>query len=158
MVDFGLSTNPEALLLFSKHKLGKLVKEKAMNYAFKTLLDTKLKHSKMRFLEYSEFKRQNYFNLPGIHISEVRSTFLFRVHMHQFFENFRTGLKDSRLCPLCNKHSDSQENLATCEFIKSKLKGGLQYCDIENIYTENVFLKSLKRVTEAILVRFSENK
>jgi len=66
LVDFGLSTNPEALLLFSKHKFGKLVREKAMNYAFKTLLDTKLKHSKMRFLEYSEFKRQNYFNLPGI--------------------------------------------------------------------------------------------
>ena len=155
LVDLGLTTNPESLSRYSKQTLGQLVKDKARSYAFKTLLEVKSKHSKMRFLNYSEFKPQNYFFLPGVHISVIRSAFLFRVHMHRFSENYRENTTDSRLCPLCKKHSDSQENMAICDLLKSKLKGDIHH-DIENIYTESVLSKSMYRVSEAISLREKE--
>ena len=155
LVDLGLTTNPESLSRYSKQTLGLLVKDKARSYAFKTLLEVKSKHSKMRFLNYSEFKPQNYFFLPGVHISVIRSAFLFRVHMHRFSENYRENTTDSRLCPLCKKHSDSQENMAICDLLKSKLKGDIHH-DIENIYSESVLSKSMYRVSEAISLREKE--
>ena len=51
--------------------------------------------------------------------------------------------------------SDSQENMAICDLLKSKLKGDIHH-DIENIYTESVLSKSMYRVSEAISLREKE--
>ena len=152
LVELDLPTDPDLIAQFSKHSFGQLVKAKSRDYAFKNLLDSKAKHSKLRFLAYSKFERQNYLNLPGVFISEVRSVFLFRVHMQHFSENFRSSAKESRLCPLCSKHSDSQETMAKCEFLKSKFKGSMQL-ELDNIYSERVNIDSVKSVNEVLTLR-----
>ena len=72
--------------------------------------------------------------------------------MQQFSENYSYSVKESRLCPLCSKHSDSQESMATCDFFKSKFKGTIQL-KIENIYSERVTIESVKIICKALVLR-----
>ena len=73
--------------------------------------------------------------------------------MHKFAENY--GAKGSRLCPLCEKHIDSQKEMASCDYIKSYFKGSVQQV-LQNIYSENVSLEAIKSVNEVIKLRNKE--
>ena len=151
LADLGMSANPEELLKYSKYSLNKIVKDKARDYAFRILNQLKASHSKLKLVQYSEFKLQSYFTLPGVDISDLRNIFSFRVHMQNFAENFRSTAS-SRLCPLCEKHLDSQDMLATCNLITTVFKGSIEQ-EVQNVYSDNVEINSMKKVVEAIYLR-----
>ena len=146
----GISADPEVLSKYSHYSIRQFVKIKAKDYAFDKLINIKATHSKLIYLKYSELKLQSFFTLPGVKISEARSAFLFRVHMHKFAANY--GAKGSRLCPLCEKHNDSQEELASCDKLKSYFKGSVQQV-LQNIYSENISLETIKCIYETIRIR-----
>ena len=155
LADFGMSADSDILKRYSKNSFAKLVKSKAMDYAFYDLMKRKSNHTKMRYLNYFELRMQNYFTLPEVHISSLRKLFLFRVHMLGFAENFR-GQNGSRLCPLCSLHADSQDLLASCVIVSEMFEGNIQD-DIDNIYSKNLEIKSIKILTRAISVREKVN-
>ena len=155
LADFGMSADSDILKRYSKNSFAKLVKSKAMDYAFYDLMKRKSNHTKMRYLNYFELRMQNYFTLPEVHISSLRKLFLFRVHMLGFAENFRSQ-NGSCLCPLCSLHADSQDLLASCVMLSEMFEGNIQD-DIDNIYSQNLEIKSIKILTRAISVREKVN-
>ena len=114
----------------------------------------KEKHSKMSALSYCELRAQTYLSLPGTNISDIRTIFLFRVRMLKFFDNFRAGSANSRLCPLCESHNDNQNLITECSVIKENIKGSLHQ-EVKNIYSPNIVISSIKSLLKAIKLRDS---
>ena len=94
---------------------------------------------------------QSYFGHDSINIEEVRNVFKFRVRMHNFHENFRSNI-DSRLCPLCNNHSDSQNDIALCKVIRDNFKGSV-HVKTDNVYSSSVSVESVKFISNIISIR-----
>ena len=124
----------EQISKLSKNSFKQMVKKKALNFTFSRLLSRKLEHSKMSNLVYSEFGLQSYFRFQNFTVTEIRTLFMFRVRMTDFWGNFR-GKESSRLCSLCNSHPDTQQLFSWCYSLKR------QFSDctgtIKNIYSEN---------------------
>jgi len=152
LADFGMSADPENIRKFSKNTFKGQVKGKAKEYAFFKLMSQKSMHSKMNNLSYSELQLQSYFTLPELSITEMRSIFLFRVRMNQFADNFRGVLSISRLCPMCNSHTDTQNLLGKCKSITEQYKGSIQP-ELNNIYSERIVISSAKRLIEVLRFR-----
>ena len=152
LADFGMSADPENIRKFSKNTFKGQVKGKAKDYAFFKLMGQKIMHSKMNNLFYSELQLQSYFTLPELTIAEIRTIFLFRVRMSQFGDNFRGVSNNSRLCPMCNSHTDNQNLLAKCKAITEQFKGSIQ-SEINNIYSEKIVISSAKKLITVLKFR-----
>ena len=92
-----------------KEAFKKEVKNKAKQYSLRILNEIKKKHSKMEKLSYSELKTQSYCSIEGIRVEEVQNVFRFRTRMTKVAENYK-GKEGGKLCTLCDKHVDNQEN------------------------------------------------
>ena len=77
-----------------------MVKKQAKKNALRISKEKQAKHTKMKNVECSELKIQEYFLLPGIKVDEARNVFKLRTRMAPVGENFRGG-KESVICP-CN--------------------------------------------------------
>ena len=82
--EFGLPEDFGFLKSKSKSSFKNLVKKKAREIALEQLLENKEKHSKMKNLDYSELKLQQYFQLPEISIAQARNIFKYRTIEIQF--------------------------------------------------------------------------
>ena len=91
-----------------------------------------------------ELKTQSYCHIEGIRAQEVQNVFKFRTRMTKVAENYK-GKEGGKLCPLCDKHVDNQENLFSCEVLKEKFKNEWE---IENIYTNKVNIDVARNVTK----------
>ena len=69
--------------------------------------------SKMKNLEYSELRMQEYLELRTMNKRQAFILFKFRVRMTPFGENFWAGVEKT-VCPLCSLHVDSQEESFHC--------------------------------------------
>ena len=154
LADFGMSADPELLKKYSKYSFKKVVKDKATEFTFNNLMKIKEKHSKLSALSYYELRAQTYFSLPGTNISEIRTTFLFRVRMPNFFDNFRAGSQNNRLCQICQLHNDDQNMITECKVMKDNFKGSLHE-EVKNIYSQNIVISSAKNIFKAIKLRDS---
>ena len=101
---------------------------------------------------YSDLKTQDFYLSSELSADEVRSGFLFRVHMCQFSANFRgTGACDT--CLLCRNHPDSQEWLPECKEIRKQF-GDLNIREIiQNVYSECVRPESVKCLIQILRYR-----
>ena len=129
-----------------KNKFKNLVKEKIKELTFSSLLEEKAKHSKMKRLTYNEYKTQSYLKNKNITKEQMMNVFRFRTGMSNFATNFGSKIK----CPLCKNHEDSQEQLKTCETLKSRFPN----LDVlEDVYKCDVSPESAKLLTDILKFR-----
>ena len=126
-----------------------MLKKKAREIAFESLVEMKVKHSKMNNLEYKELKLQEYFQLPRIRIEQVREIFKFRTRMLTFGENFR-GAKESVICPLCRSHADSQAWCLQCPAMMKELSSSVK---LDGIYGDEVTIETAETIEEIMKIR-----
>ena len=134
--DYGLND----IKLKSKEAFKRLVKSKAKEYAFNMLCQKKESYSKLRNLDYAEFKAQEYLLNKNFAYDEIKLVFKFRTRMLNFSGNFKAG-RETVVCPLCNLHSDSQSLMLECPIIREELKK--QFGDIRNIQMNNFFKSNI---------------
>ena len=91
--------------------------------ALKKLNNKKESHSKSKALSHSELNMKEYFKSQELNTEQIKFLFKLRSRMLSFRANFKEHyLKNQNkeralLCPLCQKHEDSQQNLIDCEEI-----------------------------------------
>jgi len=138
--DFGIDCNLESIKSKSKEVFKKLVKVKAREYAFNQLLSKKGSYSKMKHLEYDDFRIQNYLVDNRLSIEEKKLVFKFRTRMCNFGKNFRAG-RVVTSCPLCNLHLDCQFQFLHCHYVRKELEknfGGLKNFTEMDLLNEKV--------------------
>ena len=86
-------------------------------FEFRSLKEIKQTKSKIKNLQYVEFKIQDYLLLKNMNISQARAMFTFRVRMAPYGENYKEGQK-TVICPLCKSHPDGQAESFSCEKMK----------------------------------------
>ena len=91
LTDFKVGTNLDNIRMQRNHSLKKLVKERAKDHVFETLITKKDDNSKMDNLKYTELKQQEYTKSPNLRLEENLNIFKFRTCMAEFGENFRAG-------------------------------------------------------------------
>ena len=133
----------------STESFKKLVKLKARALALKMLLEKKMQHSKMDALSYLELKPQNYLSIKNARIEQIRNVFRFRTRMANFRDNFKSS-GGPTMCPLCDKHYDTQSLSFQCSFYRDKLK---ITCDMRDVNSEHVTLQTARTITEMINLR-----
>ena len=123
----------------SKFSFKRMVKENMKNYEFKKLMDEKSSKSKMKNLYYTELKMQDYLKLTTMTKSQAIVVFKFRLRMSPFGENFRAG-QQSKICPFCSLHVDSQEESFRCAKMNQLMEIKGKFSDVfgENLSTELV--------------------
>ena len=102
-------------------------------------MDDKSSKSKMKSLYYSELKMQDYLKLTTMTKSQAIVVFKFRLRMSPFGENFRAG-QQSKICPFCSLHVDSQEESFRCAKMNQLMEIKGKFSDVfgENLSTELV--------------------
>ena len=129
--DFHIKYNFENLQSISQSTFKKIVKTKAKEYLFCTLLKKKDHHSKMKNLVFNDFSMQPYLTNPDISIDNKKLLLSWRIHMARFEENYRGGRSPVR-CKLCNDHLDNQEGNFECTAIRDKINIQGNYQNIFN--------------------------
>lgn len=123
-----------------------------MEYALEKFLKIKIKHSKMDNLSYYELKMQDYLKLDQFTVEENKLILLWRLRMARFGSNYGDPFKQ---CPLCKKHSDTQENcIIKCEEIQKRVEIKFHYQEIFRNPTKEI-VQVLKKVT---VLRENQNK
>ena len=97
---FNLPHSFEFILSKSKTTFKKLVKSKAKEYAFNTLMLKKEGHTKLANLSYHDLSIQDYLTASVFKLAQKQAIFRWRCRMELFGENFRGGM-DSTLCLMC---------------------------------------------------------
>ena len=141
--DFNMPSDLESLKSKSKSSFKRLVKKKANEFAFKSYLQRKAEHSKLKDLFYSELKTQKYLNT--FTVADARLIFCFRTRMAEFRNNFKSSWQ-SLLCPLCLGHVDDQSLAFTCPKLQNKISQKVKYTNIFNENIEKDLVENLKKI------------
>ena len=107
----------------------RLVKIKTKENALEYLLNLKAQHTKMDNLAYTELKLQKYLKSEEIPVHEAKNLFRFRTRGATFKENYGDRYQ-SKGCPLCAVHLDTQAHSLQCEEVKEKISIEGRYSDI----------------------------
>ena len=129
----------------SKESFKHYVKKKAMQYEFRSLMQSKVKLSKLSDIYYDKLQMQDYLNLHNLTVKQAQCVFNFRVRMASFSENFRNGA-DLVMCPLCGVHRDTQYlGFNNCHKLAKLINIQGTYTDIFNGKINSELAKSLVR-------------
>ena len=150
LTDFEIPLDVLYLRAFTKYSFKKYVKKKATEYCLRILTSRKEAHSKLKSLTYSSLEIQEYLVSPTLTIHEVRTIFLFRTRMQNFWGNFR-GTDEYRLCPLCNKHPDKQELFSKCYVIRNEF-GDIEK-EIKSVQNRRFLTENAKLVVKSLNLR-----
>ena len=150
--DLNLPENTTFYETISTEKFKLLLKSKLQDYAFKKFMKMKLLHSKMKCLNYKSLEIQNYLESKELNIESKKTVLRWRLHMEKFGENFRGGQK-LVLCPLCDKHKDTEElSLSSCEVVQRDVK---IECDYKDIFKNNINVKTSNTLNQITILRKS---
>lgn len=108
-------------------------------------MEAKENHSKMDNIQYDNLKKQNYLS-SNLFPQRAKLLFKLRTHMLDVKYNFKNMFKEDTLCPLCQKHNDSQEHLLSCEKIHETPIITTRYMDLfsKNIKMQLQIFKALE--------------
>ena len=86
------------------------LKKKILETSFKFLLESKIEHSKMDDLSYTNLEMQNYFKTGDLSTKEAKAVYKYRTKMAQVKANFSSQYLDL-YCPECSLNLDTQKHL-----------------------------------------------
>ena len=160
LADFDLPVNLDMISKYSKVAFKKLVKAKAVLYTFDQLCTRKEDYRKLKNIQYSELKTQDYLLSHEITHDEKITIFRLRTRMSDFGFNFRAG-RDQIRCPLCGQHPDCQTFLFKCPELKSSLYekfGPNSYDSIDEIFSETISVETIRVIKFAMDLRKTKLK
>ena len=156
---YGIDENE--LKELKKAQAKKLIKEKVYKKTFEDLKDVQKTHSKIKNIEYTEFKRQGYMNNTKLSFDE--KSLLFKLRSRTVTDikcNIKTFSQNDKMCPLCMKSEDTQEHCMECPKLKTcqnQLENHSQYnhifstCELEQKAIAALFLYILE--TRQLLIQ-----
>ena len=156
---YGIDENE--LKELKKAQAKKLIKEKVYKKTFEDLKDVQKTHSKIKNIEYTEFKRQGYMNNTKMSFDE--KSLLFKLRSRTVIDikcNIKTFSQNDKMCPLCMKSEDTQEHCMECPKLKTcqnQLGNHSQYnhifstCELEQKAIAALFLYILE--TRQLLIQ-----
>jgi hypothetical protein len=107
-----LDINLEIVKDSSKNVLKKIVKRKIIERMNATMIDSKRRYKKMRFLNCEDFKLKNYIKFGrGNDALDALKT---RLNMREIYGNYKGDYALQRLCPYCEEEEDTTEHLIDC--------------------------------------------
>ena len=149
LADFKLPCDLELIKKKSVFSWKNLVKKKAKEYEFSSMVNLKetKSESKMRKLNYEKLQAQDY--LSKYEVKKAQTIFKFRVRMEKFSGNFK-GRGPLELCPLCSSHYDLQELSLKCPVVIEKVNPTGDY---EDIFKPNIPENVVEDIQEIIKIR-----
>ena len=116
--EFGMELTNEEIAAFPKTSFKIKVKEACARVALQKLLNLKRQHSKGRELVFQKLQMSEYLKNPKITLFESKMIFKIRSRSLQFKSNYKSLYQQDEnatlLCPLCDGHEDSQEEIMAC--------------------------------------------
>ena len=120
--EFGMNMTNEEIAACPKTSFKIKVKEACAKIAFQKLMQLKSQHSKGRELEYNKLQMSGYLKNPKITLFESKMIFKIRSRSLLFKSNYKTRYEHEEdcttntrlLCPICECHEDTQEEMMTC--------------------------------------------
>ena len=129
--DLDIDSSIKNLQEMSHNSFKTLAKKQVCRYALKKYKEKKNAYSKMRFLDYSELKMQEYLVSSKFSMEDKKIILRWRIFMERFEKNFRAGRKEEDLmCPLCFLHPDSQSEAFRCRILTRIIEINGNYEDI----------------------------
>jgi hypothetical protein len=118
--EYKISTTFEEIKKMSEEKFKKQVKKAVRSKAFEDLIKVKNSHSKVKHIEYKEFKMANYLEPNTLSNIEAKFVFHARCRMLRVKTNYKQSNKEL-FCPVCKREEveDSQPHLLECEALVS---------------------------------------
>ena len=150
----GFETDLDWVKQIKKDKFKEIIKDKIHEKAFKDLMDRKIKHSKLKNLEYKNLEMQQYLSHGDISVNQARIIFKYRTRMSNYWNNFRGSLEDQN-CPVCKKEntSDTQEHGLECEVLMKSLHVNVKVSEIFQAVTPEIgkMLEKIEQFREIYL-------
>ena len=111
-----LSIPTESVEVENKAGLKKMVNERIETCAFDFLIQKAKTHSKVNEDIYSDCKGMQQYKDARFTPDIANLLFKFRTRTYLVKNNFRNNYKNTNiLCPLCEKHDDTQQHIMICE-------------------------------------------
>ena len=152
--DFDIPADFSMIKSKSANSFKTLVSKKAKVFAFRKLMSMKSNHSKLKDLDYNELKMQDYLKQSNLSVEETRIIFGFRTRMAPFGKNFKKSATDI-LCPLCEKHEDSQEAAFQCQFVLQNICISGSF---DELYTGSISKKLVQTLRDILNLRNTKVK
>ena len=127
-------------------KISKAVKKKA----FEDLVKIKNKHSKVKDIEFSNFKMQGYLKSKLLSNQEAKFLFHSRCRMLPVRCNYGSSYTE-HCCPMCNNLEDSQSHLLLCEALEDQNVIASKVPEYYHLFSSNI-------EDQAVLVKILKKK
>ena len=112
--------NEDELKQLNKNLTRKYIKDKIYRKAFEDLKSTQLTHSKVKAIQYDQYKCQEYLKSPNINFEEASVLVALRSKtVKDIKSNTRSFSQNDLMCPLCMKNEDTQEHCLECPKLKN---------------------------------------
>ena len=106
--------------------------------AFEDLKSTQLTHSKVKAIQYDQYKCQEYLKSPNINFEEASVLVALRSKtVKDIKSNIRSFSQNDLLCPLCMKSEDTQEHCLECPKLKNVIKPTERHITYKQIYSQS---------------------
>ena len=140
-----------------KSTFKKLIKNHIADAAFKELMNTKEKHSKLDSIQYTEFKTQTYLKSNSEFSNDEKYLLIkLRTRMCEMKSNYKNKYNNIQ-CELCKVSIDEQSHLFYCEKILQNCKNMAENVTIEyeDIFSLNIHkqVQATRLIKEAWEVR-----
>ena len=145
--DFGISEKFAYIKSISANSFKRLVKVKTKEYTLNFLLKIKAKHTKMDDLVYTELKMQKYLKSEEIPVNQAKNLFRFRTRSAHFKANYGERY-ESKGCPLCFVHIDTQVHATQCQIANKKIEMIGKYSDIFREKVPTDIAKTLLKISQ----------
>ena len=143
--DFGIPADLSMIKSKSANCFKTLVRKRAKDFSFEKLLKMKTKHLKLQNLDYMKLQMQEYFTESRFTVEEIRIIFGFRTRMAPFGNNFKNNGEDI-ICPLCQKHEDSQALAFKCQIVSQHVEISGKLEDLYNGKISKELAQTLKNI------------
>ena len=132
----------------SKEKFRKIVKIKVQNASFKYLKELKNNHSKMRNLNYDEFKLAEYLSSPLFNDESRKLLLALRTRTVPGIRTDYGTLYVDKMCPLGCGDEDNIPNILSCRILREKHKSDEMLVNSELKYSD-IFSNNIRKQKEA---------
>ena len=137
----------------SKEKVDVVVERKVKIIAFEYLISKAKNHSKVNDKSYENCDGVKQYSDPRFTPDLINILFKFRTRTYLVKNNFRNNYKNTNiLCPVCEKHDDTQEHIFRCRTVVEKYEGDIS-CTAEDTFSNDMdtlynVAKTLKKLDE----------
>ena len=148
--------NDEAIQATARNEYKHQIKRKTKAAAFSYLKGKQTEHSKVRHIQYDQFKTQEYMKNPQFSNEEINLLHALRSRSTDCKANYKQKYIHSNiLCSLCKNEDEDQQHILRCKVIQDELN--TKEIANENIEYEDLFSKDIgkqKTITALFLLLF----